>query len=223
MLSRSFRRCRILQNPCLIRRNSILQPQSKSFRENDLERQGVEKEFVKSRAPKLDVAELLKEPTWSVESLVPTNEELAAMNEVTPEQLRHLLRLSALPPPKDAAEEKDMIETLHTQLHFVRKIQEVDTTGVEPLVAIRDETSAAKKEATIGLKDPAIMEALSKEEFKGKNQRPRRKRDVEVDTKGAEDWDVLGTASMTVGRYFVVNERDKDKKGSPPEICTIES
>lgn len=98
-----------------------------------------------------------------------------------------------------------MLQSLHTQLHFVKEIQSVDTTGVEPLVAIRDETDAAKARNTIGMKDPAIIEALKNEEMKGRNKRPRRNRDAEVDTKGAEDWDALGTAKKTVGRFFVVD------------------
>lgn len=99
-----------------------------------------------------------------------------------------------------------MLKTLHSQLHFVRDIQSVDTDGVEPLQSIRDETEEGLKEITIGLDTPEIKEALAKEEVTGRARRPRRKRGdgALVDTKGAEDWDVLGTAGRTEGKYFVV-------------------
>jgi len=85
----------------------------------------------------------------------------------------------------------------------VKDIQSVDTEGVEPLQSIRDETEEGKKEATIGMEE--LREALGKEEIKGRNRRPRRKREEVVDTGKEEDWDVLRTAGRTVGRYFVVN------------------
>jgi hypothetical protein len=95
-----------------------------------------------------------------------------------------------------------MIATLESQLHFVRAIQQVDTTGVEPLRSICDETAPGLEEATISMK--SLKEALEKEETWGHCQRPRRRRDVPVDTAGAEDWDALATVSQKVGRYFVV-------------------
>ncbi|KAL3421903.1 duf726 domain protein [Phlyctema vagabunda] len=98
-----------------------------------------------------------------------------------------------------------MLKTLHSQLHFVRDIQSVDTEGIEPLQSIRDETEEGIKEITIGLDTPEIKEALAKEDYKGRNKRPRRRRDEKVDTKGVEDWDALSTAEKTEGRYFVVS------------------
>jgi len=93
-----------------------------------------------------------------------------------------------------------MIATLQSQLHFVRAVQRVDTTGVEPLRAIRDETDAAVREQTIGLQD--LKGVLEKEELVGHYQRPRRLRDrIESD---AEKWDALSTASRRAGKYFVV-------------------
>jgi Asp-tRNA(Asn)/Glu-tRNA(Gln) amidotransferase C subunit len=128
------------------------------------------------------------------------------VQEITPKQLHHLLRLSALPQPASPEEEAEMLKTLHAQLHFVRDIQSVDTEGVEPLQSIRDESEEGIKEATIGMED--LKEAFLAEETKGRNQRPRRKRDQPVDTKGVEDWDVLGRASKKVetpfGKFFVV-------------------
>ena len=107
------------------------------------------------------IRELLERPTWSVASLLPprvprgdqtsSNPAVAAatarfmqyqedVQEITPGKLRHLLKLSALPAPKDDIEEAEMLSTLRAQVHFVKEIQKVDTTGVEPLVSIRDET-----------------------------------------------------------------------------------
>jgi hypothetical protein len=102
-----------------------------------------------------------------------------------------------------------MLKTLHSQLHFVKDIQSVNTDSVEPLQSIRDETEEGIKDITIGVDD--LKEAFQAEEIKGRNKRPRRKRDQPVDTKGIEDWDVLGTASRKVetplGNYFIVNSK----------------
>lgn len=152
----------------------------------------------------IDIGEFLSKPSWSVRSLLPPDEP-PINSEITPEKLHHLLRLSALPQPKDAEEEASMLKTLHSQLHFVRDIQSVDTEGIEPLVGIRDETKAGIESETISLDTPEIMKALENEVVLGRNKRPRRRRDVKVDTQGVEDWDVLGTAGRTEGRYFVVN------------------
>ncbi len=95
-----------------------------------------------------------------------------------------------------------MLQTLHSQLHFVRQIQSVDTTGVEPLRSIRDETSAAEKENEIGMED--LEEAFAKEEVVGRSGRLRRRKDERGDAEGVEGWDVLGHAEKRVGRYFVV-------------------
>lgn len=136
-------------------------------------------------------------PTWTTHSLL----DGAAPESVSPAQLSHLLRLSALPQPRDAQEEAALLSDLQSQLRFVRRIQEVDTTGVEPLRAVRDETSAARDEATLGLEQ--LGDALRDEVTVGHYKRPRRVR-KDVDTKGVEDWDPLKTASKTSGRYFVV-------------------
>lgn len=95
-----------------------------------------------------------------------------------------------------------MLKTLSSQLHFVKEIQSVDTSGVEPLRSIRDETREAEKEVEITMGD--LKEAFAKEERVGRTGRLRRRKDLPVDTDGAEDWDVLGHASRRVGRYFVV-------------------
>lgn len=156
-------------------------------------------------APKIDIEALLSKPTWSVQSLLPTESDTTP--QITPAQLHHLLRLSALPQPKSPEEEAEMLKTLQSQLHFVKEIQSVDTTDVEPLQAIRDETEEAILENTIGVE--TLKEAFANEEVKGRNRRPRRRRDFKVE-KDAEEWDVLGTASRTVGKYFVVKSSNSD-------------
>ena len=95
-----------------------------------------------------------------------------------------------------------MLTTLSSQLHFVKEIQQVDTTGIEPLRSLRDETLAGEKEAELGMN--AMNEALAQEEVRGKHYKRIRRRRDQVSNKQEEDWDVLGTASKKVGRFFVV-------------------
>ncbi|KAM0338258.1 hypothetical protein ACHAPU_011383 [Fusarium lateritium] len=154
-------------------------------------------------------ASILGKPTWSVRSLLPSSSSSVPAEKITPSQLHHLLRLSALPLPKSPAEETTMINTLESQLQFVRAVQRVDTTGVEPLRAIRDETLEARQEVTIGLTD--LQEALGKEVHIGHYQRARRVRE-KIESK-AEKWDALSTAGKTAGRYFVVESGKKDTEG----------
>ncbi|TKA83434.1 hypothetical protein B0A55_00326 [Friedmanniomyces simplex] len=155
----------------------------------------------------LDVQRLLSNPTWSVASLLPPKDQQAPTSEVSSKQLHHLLRLSALPPPQDAAEEAQMLSTLSSQLHFVKEIQKVDTTGIEPLRSLRDETAQGEKEAELGLE--ALKGALGQEEIKGTHhKRIRRKRDKRDGLEGKK-WDPLGSAGRRTGRFFVV-EGGKD-------------
>lgn len=144
-------------------------------------------------------------------SLLPSQSHAESPETITPAQLHHLLRLSALPLPKSPAEEQSMIETLQSQLQFARAVQRVDTKGVEPLRAIRDETEAAMKENTIGLDD--LKDTLAKEALVGHYQRPRRVREqIHSD---AENWDALATASRKAGKYFVVESGKKAEAGEP--------
>ncbi|KAF4450970.1 hypothetical protein F53441_5961 [Fusarium austroafricanum] len=155
-------------------------------------------------------ASILEKPTWSVRSLLSSSSSLAPAEMITPTQLLHLLRLSALPLPTTPGDEAAMINTLQSQLQFVRVVQRVDTTGVEPLRAIRDETPEARQQMTIGLAD--LQEALDKEVRIGHYQRARRVRE-KIDSK-AEKWDALNTASKTAGRYFVVESGKNDVEGA---------
>jgi len=154
----------------------------------------------------LDVDDLLSKPTWSVRSLLP-DPNTPPEDQITSDKLHHLLRLSALPLPKSPEAEAKILEDLHSQLHFVRDIQRVNTDGVEPLRSIRDETPEGMEEIEVTMK--RLKEAFAKEEIKGRNRRPRRRRGGgPVDTKGVEDWDVFGNASETMemngAKYFVV-------------------
>lgn len=105
-----------------------------------------------------------------------------------------------------------MIKTLQSQLRFVRAVQEVDTEGVAPLTAVRDETEQGMGENTITLE--ALRPALEKERLVGHYKRPKRVREPREAGDGGrvkeERWDVLGTASRKAGKFFVV----QSKKGT---------
>lgn len=163
-----------------------------------------------------ELAAILSKPTWSVRSLLPPSEtptnaeaqkssQSPPVPEISSKQLRHLLRLSALPAPRDDAEEARMLDTLSSQLHFLRSIQSVDTTGVEPLRSVRDETNAGNEEQTVGMAE--MQDALKREEVVGKHHKRikrRQKEDQNGEIKKAEDWNVLGSAERRVGKFFVV-------------------
>ncbi|KAK8198609.1 hypothetical protein M8818_006476 [Zalaria obscura] len=153
--------------------------------------------------PPVDIQQILQEPTWSVESLLPPKDVTAESPTIAPEQFRKLLRLSALPLPKNAEEEASMLSTLSSQLHFAKEIQKVDTTGVAPLQSLRDETTAGQTEQEIGLE--ALESAFRLEESRGTYYKKiRRRQDGVSDTEGVEQWDPLKAAQKRVGRYFVV-------------------
>lgn len=156
-----------------------------------------------------DIAALLTKPTWSVRSLLPNTHDPTIPLSITPQKLHHLLRLSALPRPVDKAEETSMLRTLEAQIHFVKSIQDVDTTGISPLRAIRDESREAIKESTISLE--TLKEALAKEQVVGRRKKIQRQ-STTVDTGHAESdqWDgnALGSAAKTAGKFFVVQSRN---------------
>ncbi|KAG9185726.1 hypothetical protein G6011_07057 [Alternaria panax] len=156
-----------------------------------------------------ELEQLLAEPTWSVKSLLPPKTRASDAPQITSQHLHHLLRLSALPPPETPEQEQKMLDTLAAQLHFVGKIQEVDTAGVEPLRAIRDESRAAKNEQTITLE--TLKEALAKEKVIGQHHKRLQRDTTPVDAKDVEEWDVLGSAERKSGKYFVVeSERPQE-------------
>ena len=102
-----------------------------------------------------------------------------------------------------------MIADLQSQLQFVRAIQEVDTEGVEPLVALRDETEEGEKEGTIGLEE--MRGELEKEEVVGMRGRivRRKAKDMRGEGKGSREeggnLDLLAQAPRRLGRYVVVD------------------
>ncbi|CEJ80503.1 hypothetical protein VHEMI00682 [[Torrubiella] hemipterigena] len=148
-------------------------------------------------------SQILAKPTWSVRSLTSPLNDASPVEAISSSQLHHLLRLSALPLPTSKEEEASMIKTLQSQLQFVRAVQRVDTKGVEPLRAIRDETLQGVKERTVSL--DSLREVLDQETTVGHYKRPRRvKSNVQSD---AEDWDPLSAASEKAGKYFVVDAK----------------
>ncbi|RMZ74373.1 DUF726 domain [Pyrenophora seminiperda CCB06] len=149
-----------------------------------------------------ELDKLFAEPTWSVKSLLPPKTRPADAPKITSEQLHHLLRLSALPPPETPEQEQKMLDTLADQLHFVGKIQEVDTTGVTPLRSIRPEGKAATVHQMIGLEQ--VKDALNSEEVIGQHYKRIQRVITPKDAKDVEDWDVLGSAERKAGKFFVV-------------------
>ncbi|KAL2825133.1 hypothetical protein BDW59DRAFT_172444 [Aspergillus cavernicola] len=162
---------------------------------------GFRPRYYSSNPGDIDIESMLAKPTWSVRSLLP-DQATKPSPSVTPAQLRHLLRLSALPQPSSQEEEQQMLETLESQIHFVREIQQVDTTGVEPLQSIRDESLEAVKENTIGLEH--LKEAMSKERVVGRNKKIQRVESETNDHPNGDAWDgnALGHASRTKGKFF---------------------
>ncbi|KAL5003560.1 hypothetical protein BDV10DRAFT_190921 [Aspergillus recurvatus] len=174
-----------------------------------------------------DIRSILAKPTWSVRSLLPDPAARPPSPSVTPAQLKHLLRLSALPQPSSPEEEQQMLETLESQIHFVKEIQKVDTTGVEPLQAIRDESREAVKENTIGLE--RLREAMSKERVVGRNKRIQRIKSARNERPDGDAWDgnALGYASKTKGNFFDFGSdakgesRDKAEPKNDQDLTTI--
>lgn len=131
-----------------------------------------------------DLDQLFAHPTWSVRTLLSSpsashtdpssssSSSSTTTNTITPATLHHHLRLSALPPPASPADEARLLATLRTQLRLVRAVQAVDTAGVEPLRAIRDESAAGRAEATLTL--ARLRGALAREVPFGFRRRPRR-------------------------------------------------
>lgn len=78
-----------------------------------------------------------------------------------------------------------MLSTLRAQVHFVREIQKVDTSGVEPLVAIRDETRDHIWASM--LTEEKLAQYFVQEDRVGVNGTVRRQRDNAVVISGDED------------------------------------
>jgi Asp-tRNA(Asn)/Glu-tRNA(Gln) amidotransferase C subunit len=166
----------------------------------------------KKLAQQINIEELLSTPTWSVASLLPDTSSMTT-SPITPEKLRHLLRLSALPEPKTPEEESKLLSDLSSQLHFVRQVQEVDVSGIEPLQAIRDESEAGERAAEITIEK--LKDVFANEEIIGKHYKRlrRKKNDDSVEDKVTPaHWKPLEHAGKTAGKYFIV-DRSEEKKG----------
>ncbi|KAL8632743.1 hypothetical protein Q9189_001596 [Teloschistes chrysophthalmus] len=145
-------------------------------------------------------------PTWSLEDLFSKHTQ-GPEPTVSTEELHHLLRLSALPIPKDTAESRRMQKDLQSQLEFVKAIQDIEIPNdVIPLQSIRDETAEGLGEQEIGCK--TLEEQRGKEDVMGTRGRIKRRAN-DVKSNGLqneeEKWDPLALAPRTVGRYIAVN------------------
>ncbi|KAH7398817.1 hypothetical protein DE146DRAFT_613603 [Phaeosphaeria sp. MPI-PUGE-AT-0046c] len=202
-------RCTILYSQSLAVAQSCVRPRITAPLRSNLRRNKYTQTPARKSIHPDELEQLLAKPTWSVESLLPPTTQPSDAPQITPQQLHHLLRLSALPPPETPEQEQKMLDTLAAQLHFVGKIQEVDTTSVKPLRAIRDETAAAEEEQTITL--ATLAGALESEKVVGTYHKRIQRDTTPVDAKDAEDWNVLGSAEQKAGRYFVVeSERPQE-------------
>ncbi|KAK9479138.1 hypothetical protein V1514DRAFT_329289 [Lipomyces japonicus] len=83
--------------------------------------------------------EILSAPTWKISSLVPDPSRQKLEKNFTSDTLRRLLRHSGLQFPRDEKEELKMLNDLQRQLGFVDHVQDVDTTGIEPLNRIGED------------------------------------------------------------------------------------
>ena len=156
-----------------------------------------------------ELKKLLSQPSWSVNSLRDRHNRSKSEERVTQRQLHHLLRLSALPMPKTAEEERKMIETLVSQLHFVQTILNVDTEGVAPMAAIRDETKAAVENDTITI--DTLHKDLDREENVGVLRRIHRKgTSANATSPSLDEWNPLDSAPSAQGRYISI------RNGGPP-------
>lgn len=160
-------------------------------------------------APKVNISSrvqsMLAQPSWSVRSLLPTPES-TEKSQIGRDQLHHLLKLSALPLPKSDEEERRMLKTLESQIHFVKEIQKIDTTGVEPLVAIRDETTESIREQTVTLE--TLQPYLDKEKKVGGNGTIRRQKPTEmIRDSGWNPFEMgKGKETRKKGKYFFVTK-----------------
>jgi hypothetical protein len=99
-----------------------------------------------------------------------------------------------------------MMDTLAAQLHFVKEMQKVDTTGIEPLRAIRDETAEAEQEQEITL--DTLKDALDQEKVVGRfYKRIRRQAETTKPERRPPSWEPLEHAQRTSGKFFVVDSQ----------------
>ena len=142
------------------------------------------------------------QPSWSLGTFLPSAKD--DLSTVTKTDLHHFLRLSALPLPVTHQEEKSMLRTLASQLHFVRELQGVSTADVVPMRSLNDETIAAQQESTYSLE--SLRAQFEKEEIMGKHyKRVRRIITAPQNIRGEHEWEVLDKTEKATGRYFTVD------------------
>lgn len=110
-----------------------------------------------------------------------------------------------------------MLKTLESQIHFVKEIQTVNTTNVDPLVAIRDETADGIQEQAVTLEK--MQPYLDREERVGQNGTIRRRKSAEkIQDSG---WDPFnlgeGSESRLKGRYFFVKKAKETQTPALPK------
>ena len=102
-----------------------------------------------------------------------------------------------------------MLDTLTSQLHFLSAIRGVNTTGVTPLRALRDETRTAEREQEITVE--RLKEHLDKEKIVGTHyKRIRRPQQKVEDKETPKGWKPLGHAQRIDGKFFVVDGAQVD-------------
>ncbi|KAL8768167.1 MAG: hypothetical protein Q9209_005558 [Squamulea sp. 1 TL-2023] len=142
-------------------------------------------------------------PTWSLRDLFEKG-STGTEPEISEKELHHLLRLSALPSPKNLAEQQRMQRDLQSQLKFVKAIQEIDIPdSVKPLQSIRDETQDGMKEQEITVE--SLEDQFAKEEVVGIRGRIIRRQDSKIGAGEEKKWDPLALAPRTIGRYIAIN------------------
>ena len=84
---------------------------------------------------------------WAPNSVLPTPDYICWMevNDALIDKLAHLARLKF-----DASEKEEIKKDLQKMIAFVEKLNELDTTGVEPLLHMSDETNALREDEVKG-------------------------------------------------------------------------
>ncbi|TQS37805.1 hypothetical protein Golomagni_01709 [Golovinomyces magnicellulatus] len=154
------------------------------------------------------IDKFLNQPSWSTSEILQDKDD-SSQTSITDQEIKRLLRLSALPTSIDTQQLELIRRDLQSQLKFVRHVQSIDTDGVEPLVCLRNETTEGLRDLTVTLDD--LLPALSMEYQKGKCLRPRRRE--EPLPREDNDWDVFATSENVVElngeKYFTVQTQDR--------------
>lgn len=133
------------------------------------------------------IAELLKTPTWSVGELFIKDPNADRAEKPNAKLLAKLLKQAGLNPiDGDVERQNHLLKEMETQLTFVEHINNVDTTGLEPLVRI----GAVPR--TLGMEKVLELEETTQP--------------VAQETIGANAWNPTALATKKTGDYFVLEE-----------------